>query len=425
MKSNEGGRALLSVSDKQSGVGALRVGSGSVVVVSQVNKSGEGTAIQPSACANSNDEFLKLEAIEVEIPMQNPKRSSQASRQSMREFAVDRFDDSMNEEDDEIEDEKRSPVSMQLIQTSAVTRAGAQRINFGPARKFSPSIRNNDNMQAGVNQSILRPVSGELAIGTEETVLRNNDPKLMSHSPSIIDVGYGGNNQVTPASSFVSLNKEHHGILSGGAGNSAHNENNGGSANADVGFFSLRPTSSQVLNQNTPKTGSLKGSGGHGTSGGHQAHNSQQYMSAKVGTHHSASLGDNKDRLNAASCNQFDHTQELNGQRMIDEHTFGNHNSKDELLMKVTEAANGHAIGQENEIIRPSGSRTSIKQQQKEDENVAPSNSTANDDAASGNNKGTVDNSEAQRFDYLYNNNLPNSSTAIQSSFTNAPKQDS
>ena len=110
---------------------------------------------------------------------------------------------------------------------------------------------------------------------------------------------------------------------------------------------------------------------------------------------------------------------------MIDEHTFGNHNSKDELLMKVTEAANGHAIGQENEIIRPSGSRTSIKQQQKEEENVAPSNSTANDDAASGNNKGTVDNSEAQRFDYLYNNNLPNSSTAIQSSFTNAPKQDS
>ena len=124
-----------------------------------------------------------------------------------------------------------------------------------------------------MNQSILRPVSGELAIGTEETVLRNNDPKLMSHSPSIIDVGYGGNNQVTPASSFVSLNKENHGILSGGAGNSAHNENNGGSANADVGFFSLRPTSSPVLNQNTPKTGSLKGSGGHGTSG-HQAHNS-------------------------------------------------------------------------------------------------------------------------------------------------------
>ena len=138
--------------------------------------------------------------------------------------------------------------------------------------------------------------AGELAIGTEETVLRNNDPKLMTHSPSIIDVGYGGH-QVTPASSFVSLNKEHHGIMSGAAGNSAAPNdvsNPAGSASGDVGFFSLRPTSSQVMNQATPKTGSLKGSGGHGASANHQAHNSQQYFSAKVGTH--ASLGDNKDQ---------------------------------------------------------------------------------------------------------------------------------
>ena len=52
---------------------------------------------------------------------------------------------------------------------------------------------------------------------------------------------------------------------------------------------------------------------------------------------------------------------------MIEDHTFGNHGSKrslfeadGELIMKVTEAANGHAIGQENAIIRPSGSRTSL-----------------------------------------------------------------
>jgi len=76
---------------------------------------------------------------------------------------------------------------------------------------------------ANINQSGIRV--GELALGTEETVLRNNDPKLLSHSPSIIDIGCGGNIHITPAGSFVSLTKENQGITSGSAGNSAPPEN--------------------------------------------------------------------------------------------------------------------------------------------------------------------------------------------------------
>jgi len=164
------------------------------------------------------------------------------------------------------------------------------------------------------------------------------------------------------------------------------------------------------MNSATPKTGSVKGSSAVGSGNAVNPANSHAYYSAKVGSHQSATLGNNKDR--AASCNQFDHQQELNGQRMLEDQTFGNQGSKrslldnDEILMKITEAGIGNAIGEENAIIRPSGSHTSLKQQ-KEDENVAPSNSTVNDDAASANNL------------------LPLSSTAIQSSFTNAPKQDS
>lgn len=65
----------------------------------------------------------------------------------------------------------------------------------------------------------------------------------------------------------------------------------------------------------------------------------------------------------------FDHQQELkdlSGNRMNDDHTFGNQNSKrsffdNEELFKNIEAGNGNAVGQENAIIRPSGSRVSIK----------------------------------------------------------------
>ena len=68
--------------------------------------------------------------------------------------------------------------------------------------------------------------------------------------------------------------------------------------------------------------------------------------------------------------------------------------------MKIGEAGNGNAIGEENPIIRPSGSKTSLKQA----EDVAPS-SSANEDTGS------------------QTNQLPNSSTAIQSSFTGGGAQ--
>ena len=103
-----------------------------------------------------------------------------------------------------------------------------------------------------------------------------------------------------------------------------------------------------------------------------------------------------KDRVTGTFSNHnFDHQRELGdlqGQR-IDDHTFG-HNSKRSLveaddLFRQLEAGNGNAVGQENAIIRPSGSKASIKQV----EDVAPSSGT--EDIISG------------------NNHIPNSSTAL------------
>lgn len=58
----------------------------------------------------------------------------------------------------------------------------------------------------------------------------------------------------------------------------------------------------------------------------------------------------------------------------IDDHTFGNQNSKRDLADAedaqkgaVSEAGFGRAVGQENTIIRPSGSKSSLKQE-KEDQ---------------------------------------------------------
>ena len=70
----------------------------------------------------------------------------------------------------------------------------------------------------------------------------------------------------------------------------------------------------------------------------------------------------------------------------VDEHTFGHQTSKKSLLepeelIKVTEAGNGNAVGEENPIIRPSGSKASLKQA----EDVAPS-SSANEDGVSATN---------------------------------------
>ena len=96
-----------------------------------------------------------------------------------------------------------------------------------------------------------------------------------------------------------------------------------------------------------------------------------------------------------------------------EDHTFGNQNSKrsileQEDLFKVTEAGNGNAIGQENAIIRPSGSKVSLHNQ-KQSEDVGPGSSNNGEDMVTGSNQ------------------MPNSSTAIASSFTagGANKQDS
>ena len=71
-------------------------------------------------------------------------------------------------------------------------------------------------------------------------------------------------------------------------------------------------------------------------------------------------------------------------------------------MFKVTEAGIGNAIASENPIIRPSGSKSSFKQH----EDIAPS-SSANEDLGSAANQ------------------IPNKSTAMQSSFTGPNKQDS
>lgn len=112
------------------------------------------------------------------------------------------------------------------------------------------------------------------------------------------------------------------------------------------GFFSLRPIQPEVANQVTPRSGSHDESAAkmhtRGTS-------SQYYQSAKVKTNSEVTLIE-KDPTQTAhkSNNQFDHQQELKdlqGQR-IDDHTFGNVNSKRSLhendeLFKGNEACNG------------------------------------------------------------------------------------
>ena len=68
-----------------------------------------------------SNEAINIEAIEVELLVQNPKKTSSlaSAPKSLTNQSVAEMD-SMNEED-EVEDEKRSPVSMQIIQTSSVT----------------------------------------------------------------------------------------------------------------------------------------------------------------------------------------------------------------------------------------------------------------------------------------------------------------
>ena len=67
---------------------------------------------------------------------------------------------------------------------------------------------------------------------------------------------------------------------------------------------------------------------------------------------------------------EFDHALELKDlqhAQKIEDQTFGNANSKrsffenEELFKLNNEAVNGNAVGQENAIIRPSGSKTSFK----------------------------------------------------------------
>ena len=70
--------------------------------------------------------------------MEKPKRSSM-NNSLVQVMAGKEVVDSLNDED-EVEDENRSPVSMQINHTSSVTRAGVKRGNFGPARKLSPTM---------------------------------------------------------------------------------------------------------------------------------------------------------------------------------------------------------------------------------------------------------------------------------------------
>lgn len=80
-----------------------------------------------------SDEPVLHEAIQIELDLSRPKKASiHNSRVSLKS-------DSLNEED-EVEDEDRSPVQIQINYSSNVTRAGVQRNNFGPARKLSPTL---------------------------------------------------------------------------------------------------------------------------------------------------------------------------------------------------------------------------------------------------------------------------------------------
>ena len=85
--------------------------------------------------------------------------------------------DSMNDEDDMIEDENRNPVSMQINQSSSVTRAGVNKGNFGPNMKLSPTKPKANLISANEIRDSF--VQRALEIGTEETVLKNVDHKLI------------------------------------------------------------------------------------------------------------------------------------------------------------------------------------------------------------------------------------------------------
>jgi len=76
-----------------------------------------------------------------------------------------------------------------------------------------------------------------LEIGTEETVIGKMDHRLIQ-SPSIKDVAFSGN-QITPASSLVSLPKE--------LRDSTVPQEKGDACQAEeVGFFTLRPTQPMI-----------------------------------------------------------------------------------------------------------------------------------------------------------------------------------
>ena len=66
-----------------------------------------------------------------------------------------------------------------------------------------------------------------------------------------------------------------------------------------------------------------------------------------------------------SSKGRFDHTDELGGlevdKRMVNEHTFGNRDgSRKSLFEHDTMLKINEAVGQENMIIRPSGSKQSL-----------------------------------------------------------------
>jgi len=126
---------------------------------------------------------------------------------------------------------------MQINQNSSVTRAGVQRNSFGPARKLSPTKPK--HTMGGSNQLINggNQLPKVLEIGTEETVIRNMDHRLIQ-SPSIKDVAFSGN-QITPASSLVSLPKEFR-------DSTLPLEKGDASQAEEVGFFTLRPTQPMI-----------------------------------------------------------------------------------------------------------------------------------------------------------------------------------
>lgn len=105
----------------------------------------------------------------------------------------------------------------------------------------------------------------------------------MAQSPSIMDVGYSGQ-QITPASSFVSLKQEHGGVI----GNSAPVDQNGqqNASGPSVGYFTVNPSGNQAMGQAaTPKMNS-----GHSINKDLMAAQamssgaSQHYQSAKIGS---------------------------------------------------------------------------------------------------------------------------------------------